>query len=108
MKRSRKRERKSNLKVDWEEFETKRRSFERGNRTRRRSFIRKTEAILEKCPTNSLAEAINREKRRRESLRRSQVNYGELLNAASFTEFMGSFHDKNQEGIQLTEFAAPD
>lgn len=62
---------------------------------------RRTEAMLERCPNNNLAEAISKDKRRREDLRRQHSSSGKLLNRAAFTDFMGNFHDQNQVKIPL-------
>lgn len=91
MKKYKKRAKRSTLTVDWEIFQAKIKSFERENRRRRRIFRRRTEALLESCPNNYLAEAISKDKRRREVVSKLHSNSGELLNPTSFTIFMGMF-----------------
>lgn len=107
MKKARKRALKYNLMIDWEQFVSKRKSFQRGNRKQRRSFIRRTEALLEICPNNQFPEATKKDKIRRHNLERSQSTGGKVLNQTACTEFMGKYHEQKQEEIQLTSFSTP-
>lgn len=85
MKKARKRALKSKLTIDWEDFVSKRKSFQRENRKQRRYLTRRTKALLEICPNNQLAEAINKDKIRRHNQARPQSKNGKVLNPIFFT-----------------------
>lgn len=104
--KARKKAKKSGLKTNKEEYDRKRKAFQIENRRRRRQFERKTEEKLRKCPNDVIAEALRKDKRRREGIKEAQNN-GRTLNPADFTAFMATYHDQQQEEIKLAKFRVP-
>lgn len=70
-------------------------------------FTRRTEALLEKCPNNNIAEAMKKDKRRRENMNKAQTISKESLNPAAFTDFIGSYYNQDQAEVQLKPFDLP-
>lgn len=96
--------RNSNLEVDGQEFELKRKEFEWTNRRRRSSFKRRSEATLKHSPNGSIEEHIKSDNRKREEQRKLQESEGKSLDAENFTHFMGNLHNQAQDVIELKEF----
>lgn len=91
MRKDRERENRSGLTVDWEIYEARRKHFVKENRRARRRFKKRTEELLEPGRCNRMAEAVRRDKRRREEkLKETSLN-GKALDPANFTRFMGTF-----------------
>lgn len=99
---------KSGLQADRLEYLRVREEFQAQNRRARRSFEKETERKLSECPNSLISEAIAKDKSRRDSLQNRGMGAREKLNPASFTEFMASYHDQNQEVIELEGFEVPD
>lgn len=99
--KARRRAHRSNLTIDCELFESKRRSFQRKNRKRRRRFIKITEALLEEFSNKNLTKYINKYNSRRKNMNSSQLYKGEALNPSAFTKFMGSFTTKTRSKSKL-------
>lgn len=97
--KARKRARASGLRVDEEELQRARKSFQKENRRWRRQFASRTENLLTQGPNGNIVEAINKDRKGREESKRAKITNGEPLNPAYFTEFMASKHDHNQEVI---------
>lgn len=59
---------------------------------------------MNKSPNSKLAEAIKKDKRRREQRMKERTYREEELNPADFTEFMGNYHNQGQDLVQLSNF----
>lgn len=106
MNNAKRKARSSNLESDWELYETKRKELQKENR-RRRVFVRRSEAVLKRCPNSAIFEAIKREKERREVRKRTLRMDGKALVQESFTAYVGSYYDQDKEVVALKSFAAP-
>lgn len=58
MGKARRRGKKSDLSIEWLEYETKRKSFEEENRKMRRRFAKSTEEMPQNAPTTSLPKQL--------------------------------------------------
>lgn len=108
MQKARRAAKRSGLDADRSRYVEKRNNFERENRRFRRSFERKTEARIRKGDNDLVAGAIKTDARRRKEREKEQTAQSDPINPADFTTFMGSYHDQEQELVELQPFVTPE
>lgn len=65
------------------------------------------ERILIECQNNQITEAINVDRKRNKIIKTLKSGVGTMLKTKDFTKFMGTYHDQQQDIIQLVEFSLP-
>lgn len=90
-------------------FKEKRKDFVKENRKRKRSFAKRTEENLRSTNNNNVvAKALKKDKRRRDEREKAQRTKEDTLDPASFTLFMGTYHDQDKPTVPIHKFTVPE